>query len=401
MAKSPRVADFSTHFSGPVASRRLAQLGADVIKIEHPTLGDGNRSFPPMFHEDGIHHLYLNAGTRSLAMDWRSPAWPRTVAALARWADVVIVGNHPAHAQRMGIDAASLLGHNPELVHCMITGYGLAGEWAALPAHGLNMDALAGAIPLEWQDGQPELPAHYRSVGTTVAGIEAAAGIYAALHRRSQGEGGQVVHVSIWEAALAWQWRDLATFANLERPWTAYRELGARYAVYGTQDGKALLVCPIERRFWEAFCIALDLPDEVRARGDWSGGTDMGSAYVALGERALIAERLCLKPCDEWLAILREARVPVAPVLDWRESMASAHAQANGVMGSYAHRGRAVRVPVTPVSITAASAAGSTEAIAEAHRRKADQLPRAPHLGEHNDEILRELGIENGGPHAH
>ncbi|VTU29547.1 Formyl-coenzyme A transferase [Variovorax sp. SRS16] len=401
MAKSPRVADFSTHLSGPVASRRLAQMGADVIKVEHPTLGDGNRSFPPMFHEDGIHHLYLNAGTRSLALDWRSPSWPRTVAAIARWADVVIVGNRPAQAQRMGIDAASLLAHKPELVYCMITGYGLAGEWAALPAHGLNMDALAGAIPLEWQDGQPEVPEHYRSVGTTVAGIEAVAGIYAALHRCSRGEGGQIVHVSIWEAALAWQWRDLATFANLERPWTAYRDLGSRYAVYGTQDAKALLVCPIERRFWDSFCTVLELPDDVRARGDWSSGSDMGSDYIALGERTLIGERLRLKPRDEWVALLREAQVPVAPVLDWRESMASAHAQANGTMASYDYRERAVRVPVAPVSVTAASAAGSTEAIAEAHRRRAEQVPRAPYLGEHNDEILKELGLADGASHAH
>lgn len=392
--KTPKVADFSTHFSGPVASRRLAQLGADVIKVEHPSLGDGNRQFPPMFHEDGIHHLYLNAGTRSLAMDSRSEQWPRVVAALARWADVVIVGNQPAHAQRMGIDAASLLGHNGELVYCMITGYGVAGEWSSLPAHGLNMDALAGAIPLDWKSGQPEVPEHYRSIGTTVAGIEAAVGIYAALHRRSQGGGGQVVHVSIWEAALAWQWRDVATKANLDRPWTPYCDLGPRYAVYGTGDDKALLVCPIERRFWDSFCAALDMPQELRARGDWSSGVDMGGAYAALGERELIAERLRQRPRDEWVDILGQARVPAAPVLDWSEAMNSRHAQANGVIAEYESRGRQVRVPVAPVSVSPAAALHSADDIADAHRRKADQVKRAPHLGEHNDEILRELGIE-------
>jgi len=267
-----------------------------------------------------------------------------------------------------------------------------------MTAHGLNMDALAGAVPLEWNDGEPSVPQHYRSVGTTVAGIEAALAIYAALHRRSEGGGGQVVQVSIWESALAWQWRDVATFANLDRPWTAYRDLGSRYAVYGTQDDKALLVCPIEQRFWDAFCLALDLPDELRTRGDWSGGTDMGSAYVALGEREQIGGRLRRRPRDEWLAVLRRAQVPVAPVLDWREAMASPHARANGTMRSYDYRGREVTVPVAPSSVTAVSPPVGTDEIADAHRRKAEHVGRAPYLGEHNNEILRELGL--GGTDA-
>lgn len=392
MAKSPKVADFSTHFSGPVASRRLAQLGADVLKIEHPKLGDGNRSFPPFYEGEGIHHLYLNAGTRSLALDPRAPEWPKVVEAVGKWADVVIVGNRPSNARRMGIDPATLLALNPQLVYCMITGYGVAGEWAAQPAHGLNMDALAGAVPLERKDGGPEVPEHYRSAGTTIAGIEAAMGIYAALHRRAQGEGGQVVHVSVWEAALSWMWRDLATYANAHKPWPNYRDLGSRYAVYGTRDEKAILVCPIERRFWERFCDALELPAALRSRGDWSGGADMGPGYD--DERGLIGKRFAARSRDEWLQILRAAEVPVAPVLDWREAMSSAHAEANGVMARYEYRGREVRVPTTPVSITSAGdLSGGDESLAEAHRRKAKDVRRAPYLGEHNAELYKELGL--------
>ncbi|MEI6114214.1 MAG: CaiB/BaiF CoA-transferase family protein [Burkholderiales bacterium] len=395
MAKSPRVADFSTHFSGPVASQRLAHLGADVIKIEHPVIGDGNRQFAPMFHEDSVHHLTLNAGTRSLAIDAKSPQWVPTVAAIARWADVVIVGNQPSSARKLGIDAQSLFAHNDQLVYCMITGWGVAGDWSSLPAHGLNMDALAGAIPLDWATGEPRIPEHYRSAGTTVAGIEAAVGIYAALHRRSLGEGGQVVHVSIWEAALAWQWRDLATLANLDHLWTSYQALGPRYAVYGTKDARALLVCPVEQKFWVAFCEAIGLPSAWALRGDWSGGMDMGAAYESFGERAEIAARMATRERDEWISILREANVPAAPVYDVREAMGSAHAHQNGTMAQYQMRGRTVRVPVAPVSVTPAREARDTDTIAGYHARKAQGIAPAPHLGEQNAEIMRELGLSD------
>lgn len=392
----PKVADFSTHFSGPVCSRQMVQLGADVIKIEHPVHGDGNRGFPPMFKGDGLHHLHLNAGTRSLALTPGTPEWDRFVPAIARWADVVIVGNRPTTALRLGIDFRSLLKVNPDLVYCLISGYGLEGEWAGLPAHGLNMDALAGTVPLDWKDGIPQVPQAYRSVGTTLAGIQAALGIYAALDKRSRGEKGQVVHVSIWEAALSWMWRDLATHANTGKPWTAYQDLGSRYAVYAAADGKAILVCPIEKRFWEKFCDVLELPQDLKARGDWSQGTDAGVAYSALGEREQIQQRLLTRHSADWLARLGAADIPVAPILDWSEAMHSPHAQANGVMARYQHHGHPVDVPTTPVSISAAAnlACGGYAALAQAHRDKSRLVRPPPELGEHNHEMLKELGID-------
>jgi crotonobetainyl-CoA:carnitine CoA-transferase CaiB-like acyl-CoA transferase len=393
VSQSPRVVDFSTHFSGPTACRRLAQLGADVVKVEHPMHGDGNRNFPPTYRGQGIHHLYLNAGVRSVALDPNAENWARAVEALVRWADVVIVGKQPAAARRMGIDFATVISKKPDLVYCLISGYGLEGEWAEMPAHGLNMDALAGTLQLEWREGVPEIPERYRSVGTTVAGIEAALGIVAALHRRDRGDGGQFVHVSIWEAALATLWRDTATFANTQEPWPSYRDFGSRYAVYGTADSKALLVCPIERKFWERFCEALGLSDAIKQRGDWSSGVDMGPTYE--GERALLAERLSQRTQKDWLAVFKAVGVPVAPVLDWREAAFGEHAEANGTMASYDLDGHEVRVPTTPVSVTSASdLAGTTQRdLAKAHREKAMLVHRPPQLGEHNESLLRELGI--------
>ena len=92
--RRPHVVDFSTHWSGPFASHILTDLGADVVKVENPSIGDGNRGLDPMIDGVGMVHVALNAGTRSLAFDRRSPDWPAVVGALARWADVVIVGTN-------------------------------------------------------------------------------------------------------------------------------------------------------------------------------------------------------------------------------------------------------------------------------------------------------------------
>ncbi len=394
-ASRPKVVDFSTHLPGPVASHHLVQLGADVIKVEHPKWGDGNRDVAPYFEGEGIHHLALNPGTRSLALDSKSARWPKVIEALTRWADVVIVGNRPSTAQKLGLDFQTLLRHNPQLIYCLISGYGIAGEWAGYPAHGLNVDALAGTIALENDAGRLDTPEHYRSVGTTMAGIEAALGIYAALYQRSLSGAGQVVHVSIWEAALSWMWRDTATFANTGASWPAYKSFGSRYAIYGTLDSKALLVCPTEQHFWERFCDTLELPAEVRSRGNWSGGSDMGAAYLALGERELIQAKFLTQSRETWVEALARADIPFAPVLDWREAMLSEHAEANGVMAAYDHRGITVRTPTMPVSVTpgAGLIGQGYEAWAQAHQSKAQGITRAPMLGEHNEQIFRELGL--------
>jgi crotonobetainyl-CoA:carnitine CoA-transferase CaiB-like acyl-CoA transferase len=387
------VADFSTHFSGPVAARQMVQLGADVIKIEHPRLGDGNRGVTPIADGEGVLHPYINAGTRSLTVDARSDAWPRVVEAVCKWADVVIVGTRPSAARARGIDYASAVGHNPEIIYCLISGYGIDGPWADFPAHGLNMDVLAGAMPLEWVDGRPLPYEDYRSVGTTLAGVEAAVGIYAALYRRSQGAGSQFVNVSIWESALSWQWRDLTTFKRMGIPWHGYRHQGSRYWTYRTADDKAILVCPIERHFWERFCNVVGLPDEMRANGDWElTGMDFGDGNE--DERDLIQQYMAKRTRDEWQELLIAADIPCAAILTPWEAMDSEHAEANGAMVSFSYNGRETTIPTTPVSITPRPDGELSEAVlAAAHRDKGKMLTPPPQLGEHNAEILTELGL--------
>ncbi|HMG44294.1 MAG TPA: CaiB/BaiF CoA-transferase family protein [Acidimicrobiales bacterium] len=391
--KSPRVVDFSTHLSGPVASRQLVHLGADVVKVENPRFGDGNRTTTPLVDGVGMYHLVLNPGTRSITADVRSPGWPRLTARLAAWADVVIVGNRPSAAARYGIDFHSIVKHRADVVYCLITGYGLDGPWSGLPAHGLNMDAYAGLVPVEWADGRPVPSEAYRSAGTTLAGIHAALGIYAGLHRRSLDGQAQFVHVSIWESAIASMWRDIGTYANTGELWPGYRDKGSRYCMYGTADDRAILLCPGEKHFWESFCDVVELPAALRARGDWSSGMDFGEDYLELGEREEIQERIGRRPLDDWVRLMAAADIPFAPVLDWREVLGSEHGSVNGLVSTYEHDGHTVEIPSSPVSVTSADGATTADDLAAAHRVKGAVPGPPPELGADTESVLEELGV--------
>lgn len=375
-----RIADFSTHMSGPLASHLLVEMGADVIKVEHPVQGDGNRGNEPKLVGVSDMHLGLNTGTRSLTVSTRSPHWAAVVAGVTGWADAVIVGSRPKDAVRRGLDYATLLKANPALVYCVISGFGLAGPWADYKAHGQTLDALAGRVEVDWIDGQPQTRTGWRSAGTSLAGIFGAMGVLAGIVKRDRGGGPQFVHTSIWNAAMWWNWRDLNTWANNDEPWHEYRTLGSRYSMYATSDQRALLVCPLEKVFWQRFCDLAGL-DQLRDRGEWTHSMDFGYD----DEIPLIAEAVSTRTLDEWSRLLDEAEIPFAPILTIEEALKSDHAAVNRVMrGTDVPDGRAY-VAASPVQLS-----GDAE---EAAAPELADLAPPPDLGEHTDEILQQIGL--------
>jgi crotonobetainyl-CoA:carnitine CoA-transferase CaiB-like acyl-CoA transferase len=376
-----RIADFSTHMSGPLASHLLMELGADVIKIEHPIQGDGNRGNEPKLVGVSDLHLGLNTGTRSIAVSTRSPHWSEVVAGVTAWADAVIIGSRPKDALRRGLDYATLLKANPNLVYCVISGFGLAGPWSEYKAHGQSMDALAGRVEIDWVDGQPQTHDGWRSAGTSLAGVFGAMGVLAAIVKRDRGGGPQFVHTSIWNTAMWWNWRDLNTWANNDEPWHEYRTLGARYSMYATSDQRALLVCPLEKVFWQRFCDIAGL-DHLRDRGEWTLSMDFGYD----DEIPIIAEAIGKRTLEEWTGLLDEAEIPFGPILTLEEAFKSEHAAANRVMrGTEVADGRAY-VAASPVQISS-----NPE---DAARPEIPDVDPPSELGANTDEILQEIGLE-------
>jgi crotonobetainyl-CoA:carnitine CoA-transferase CaiB-like acyl-CoA transferase len=390
----PRVVDLSTHFSGPMASRALVHLGADVVKVENPRGGDGNRQVGnPFAGTSDVHHA-LNAGTRSIALDRRSAAWPAAVTALARWADVVIVGVRPEDARKRGVDAETLLATNPDLVYCSVTGYGDDGPWSGMPAHGLQPDVMAGLVEVEWHDGMPRVPASYQAHGTALAGLWAALGIQAALLRRLRGEPGQVVTVSIWEAALSWMWREAQAGLNDLPSRPSFQAMGSRYRMYACSDGRVLLICPIERKYWERFVDIVGLPEPYRTVGSWERGADYGAGRD--DETTAIAAALGTRPAHEWEKLFAAEGVPAAMVRTVREAVGTDHARHLGVSVPVELPGTSYTVPLSPVAVVPVHGTyPGSEEMAVRRRERGAGLTAAPELGADTVDVLADLGLHD------
>jgi len=385
-----RIADFSTHLSGPLATHLLAELGATVVKIENPRYGDGNRGIFEVAPGAGMFHVSLNSGTRSLAVDRHSNEWPDVVAGCARWADAVVVGARPLDARRRGMDFGTMRAANPELIYCSISGFGDEGPWCDLTAHGQTIDSYAGLVDVVDDDVQPHTRPGWRTAGTTLGGVFAAMGLLAAVHRRdrarmaSEPARAQYLSVSLWQAAMWWSWRDLTTLANSGEPWLDYSDLGSRYSLYRTKDQRVVLAAPSEQRFWGPFCDLVGLPAEWKGVGDWgASGMDHGAGQAYARERVAIAERIAARTLDEWVPLFAEAEIPFAPVLTLDEAMRSEHAEVNGVMRETELEGATYQIPAVPVRFGAD----------DASLQRPAPMTEPPAIGADTAALLAELGV--------
>lgn len=328
-----RVADFSTHVSGPTASLFLRAVGADVVKIENHRFGDGNRSVPaaPVVGDNSIYHHALNWGARSVAVDVRSDEWPAWVRAMTRWADVVIVGGRPSDTKRLGLDRATIAAIDDQVIHCHVSGFGPSGPWAERAAHGQNPDALAGLVDLGVDARGNLQPTGWRPAGTSFAGVVAALGVMAAMWHRAERGVVLAVETSLWEAAVWWNWRELTAEANLHEDWGRIRDFGSRYATYRTSDGFPVLIAPIEQKFWQAFCDASGL-DALRETGDWTSRYDFGEQTDDGSERQTIAQAIESKSLADWHDLLEPTGMPFCEILDASRVVEAPHTAAREML---------------------------------------------------------------------
>jgi crotonobetainyl-CoA:carnitine CoA-transferase CaiB-like acyl-CoA transferase len=379
-----RVVDFSTHLSGPLATHLLTELGADVVKVEHHRVGDGNRWEGELIEGVGVFHLALNSGARSLAVNSHSPDWPKVIEAAAKWADVVVVGTRPADAKRRGMDFETMKEANPRLIYVAVSGFGDRGPWRDYTAHGQTIDTFAGLVPIEDGEVQPRTRSGFRSTGTLAGALFAALGALGGLHRRDSGcEKAQYVSVSLWQSAMWWSWRDLTTLANVGHRWLEYGDLGSRYSLYWTKDDRVMLLAPAERHFWLRFCDVLELPESYRDFGDWSGGLCHGNGPDFDHERVKIAEIMKTRTLDEWVEALEAIEIPFAPLLTLDEAMESEHAAVNGLMRGTSVDGKDLRVTASPIRF----------ADDDQPEGELGPLSPPPALGEHSEEVLAEFGL--------
>ena len=257
MLDDVRVIDLSQYIPGPFATRQLADLGADVIKIEPPG-GDPMRRF---MHRECTApspvYQHLNRGKRICELDLKSSAGRAALARLIEGADVLLESFRPGALERLGFAREQLEQLNPRLIHCALSGYGQTGPYAQRAGHDINYCALSSQSIVSGIADKPVIA--YPPIADHASALQAAVSILAALHARQKQETGFYLDVSISESILAWQYLPMLTGAD-ERAAHLLNGGAACYNLYQCADGAFISLGAIETRFWENFCCALEQP---------------------------------------------------------------------------------------------------------------------------------------------
>jgi crotonobetainyl-CoA:carnitine CoA-transferase CaiB-like acyl-CoA transferase len=338
-----RILDFSRVLAGPFATMVLADLGAEVIKIERPGSGDDTRAWGPPHDAAGRSTYFdaVNRNKRSLALDFASPAGLAHARALAAEADVVVENFRPGLLDALGLGYEELRLVNPRLIYCSITGFGRTEQAAALPGYDLLVQALGG---------EPQ------KVGVALvdvlAGLFSTVGILAALnHRHSNGEG-QLIEVDLLSSLLAALVNQASSYTAggvvPERMGNEHPSI-APYALFETGDGELVLAVGNDRQF-QILCDVLDAPQLATDRR-YATNPDRVANRQALRDE--LDSLLAARPAAEWASRLTDARVPAGVVNDVASAFALAQSLGlNPLVDLPDPGGSSVRLPKNPIGLS-------------------------------------------------
>lgn len=332
-----RVLDLTRLLPGPVATLRLAEMGADVLKIEDPEGGDYARALGPARNEVSQLFVAVNRGKRLLRLDLKDPAGRAALLDLVATADVLVESFRPGVMERLGLGWPVLKERNPRLVMCAITGYGASGPFAQRAGHDINYTGYCGMLAQNaTPDGRPVLP--NLQVGDLLGGAQAALqGILAALVAVQRGGAGSFVDVSMTDAVFAHNIMPLVAYndGTAAAPGRGLLTGGVPcYNVYRTRDGPYMAVGALELKFWQACCTVLERPD--LAARHWQLGQQVGGAD-ALAVQAELDALFATRTQAEWTRLFDPVDCCVTPVLETAEALAHPLFQARGMVHRAEH----------------------------------------------------------------
>jgi crotonobetainyl-CoA:carnitine CoA-transferase CaiB-like acyl-CoA transferase len=363
-----RILDLTRLLPGPFCTQLLADLGADVIKIEEPTVGDPARHARPLQGDTGSLFLLVNRNKRSVTLNLKAPAGRDLFLRLVDRADVVVDSFRPGVLDRLGLGFDVLSQRNPRLVHATLSGFGQSGPYRDRAGHDLNYMALAGALGYNVDSaGVPVVPGV--QVADLGGGTFGAVAILAAIVARQATGRGQFIDVSLYGSAVAWLPTLLGSlFATGRAPGPGEPPLAGglpQYGIYRTADGRYVTLGALEPKFLLAFL-------EHVGRLDLAPLAANPRRYEEL--RTALADILAGRTRDQWVADLAEVDTCFAPVNSLDEAMRDPQAQA---LGLFPELDGLPQIGV-PISLS--------DTPAQLQRRP-------PALGEHNAEVLSELGL--------
>ncbi len=373
---------------GPAAvGLHLADLGAEVIKVESPS-GDYVRQMTwPIINDSSLLHWHINRGKKSLTLNLKTDEGKEIFRDLVKDADAVIEAMRPGALAKLGLGFDDLLEINPKIVFCTISGYGMTGPYADLPSHGIAYDTWAGLVKPEYdENGFPGIPEH-PSVGIHAGPLFGALGILAGVIRARETGQGSFLEIAQSDAAAAMDWYRSETWKAYERPedevtgnkadgyerrapGTAGMKEGVRYQIYESSDSHVLFMAS-EQEFWKNFCEGVGRMDLFER---WPGSKFADHAKGNLELRKELAEIFKTRTTAEWVIWSGEVNTTIAPV-NTPETLAD-DPQFKDRLGFLPYEGVGAEMQPYPVKFV-----GEPAGVPDP----------APTVGEHNDEVLAEV----------
>ncbi len=373
--KGIRVLDFTRVLAGPSASLVLADLGAEVLKVEPPETGDETRLFPP-FRESVSHYfLSVNRGKKSIVVDLKTEAGVALVKDLAARCDILVENYRPGVMDRLGLGYATLSAANPRLIYCAISGFGMTGPLRDRPSFDIVLQALSGALSVNGESGREPTKLGI-PLGDLVGGINGPIGSLAALYERSITGRGRLIDISLLDGMIGMlgYLAQLAFFTGEDpQPQGSQHPNLVPYGTFAAKDGAIIIAC-LMNSFWERICQAL-------GRQDWIQDPRFQTIEKRRDNRGLVNEMISeftrRKTVEELVELFTEHKVPHAPMLGIKAALAQPQAVAREMVVETDHASlgkipivnRAIKFPDDPQPVPAAP----------------------PVLGQHTDEILRNI----------
>ncbi|KKB12167.1 CoA-transferase [Devosia geojensis] len=375
-----RVLDMSQVMAGPFCCMLLGDMGADVIKIEPPGVGDQTRKSMGfrMKGEDSPGFLALNRNKRSITLNLKTEAGRKVLHRLVQTADIVVENGRPGVTKRLAADYETLSKINPRLIYASISGFGQTGPWSQRAGFDLIAQAMAGVISATGLAGAEPVKSGI-PVGDLGAGLFAAYGILSAVIGRQTSGRGQYIDTSLLDAALAlsvWESTEYWATGNSPAPLGTANRMSAPYQAFAASDG-TFVVGAANQKLWLIFC---DVVDRADLKDDPRYATNVERVRARSELAAELAPTFLTRTAGEWVDAFLAAGVPAGPIYDYARALDNDHVHhrkavieiEHPVEGKFRALGFPAKLSATPASV---------------------RMP-PPLLGQHTEEILAELGLD-------
>lgn len=376
------VLDLGRILSGPYCTMVLADLGAEVVKVEHPLGGDTARGNGPMVEGVSTYFLSVNRGKKSVTLDLSKEQGREVLIGLARQADVLVENFVPGTMRRFGLDYEALKAQNPRLIYCSISGFGQTGPYAGLPALDVIVQGMGGIMSITGEPGGPPIRPG-ASLGDIAAGLFAAVGILAALAERAVSGRGQAVDIGMMDCQVAILENALARYLNageLPQPLGTRHPVFTPFQAFEAADGWVVVAIVGGRNDqWPLFCATIGRVDLIDVP-DFADGWLRTQNYQRL--EPLLRQVFQRRTVGEWVAAFREVGIACGPVNSIAQVAEDRQVAARQMIAEVpGPDSRTFKVVSTPVKLS----------------RTPGRVDRpAPALGEHTEQVLRQrLGLSS------